>query len=127
MLELFAHIQNAPVHWYLWMNMLGLFNFGAVIFARHDIRARWVVAAMIGNIIFMTLLFKQFGYSRILGLSHIVFWTPLIIYLWRKRESFMSHLWATRWLYAVIIVNTLSLLIDYTDVIRFIAGERAPI
>jgi len=127
MLDLFTHIQNSPTHWYIWMNILGLFNFGAIFFASRDVRARWVVAAMIGNMIFMTLLYKHFGYTRILGLSHIVFWTPLVIYLWRKRESFPERIWATRWLYGVIFVNTLSLLIDYTDVIRFIAGDKAPL
>jgi len=109
------------------MNVLMIFNFGAVIFALKDIRARWVVLVMIGNGLFMSLLYTQFGYTRILGLSHIVFWTPLLVYLWKKRHAYPSHIWATRWIWGVMIVNALSLLIDYIDVIRYILGDKAPL
>jgi len=67
MLELMEHINSAPIHWKIWMNLLGVMNFGAIIFILKDIRARWVVLAMLGNLIFMSLLYKHFGYTRILG------------------------------------------------------------
>ena len=127
MLELMEHINSSPIHWKIWMNVLMIFNFGVIIFALKDIRARWVVLAMIGNGLFMSLLYTQFGYSRILGLSHIVFWTPLLVYLWKKRNAFPDHIWATRWLWGVMIVNSLSLLIDYVDVIRYVLGDKAPL
>ena len=62
MLGLFEHINAFPIHWKLWMNLMGLVNFGAIIFALKDTRARVVVLAMIGNLIFMSLLYTQFGY-----------------------------------------------------------------
>lgn len=127
MQDLIAHINASPMHWVLWMNLMGLVNFGAILFALKDPRARFVVLAMIGNLIFMTLLFKQLGYTRILGLSHIIFWTPLLAYLWKKRGAFPDHIWATRWMWGVMIINGLSLLIDYTDVIRYVLGERVPL
>ena len=102
-------------------------NFGAIIFALKDTRARVVVLAMIANIIFMVLLYNQFGYTRILGLSHIIFWTPLLAYLWKKRGAYPAHLWANRWMWGIMIINGLSLLIDYTDVIRYLLGDRAPL
>ena len=67
MLELMEHINSSPIHWKIWMNVLMIFNFGVIIFALKDIRARWVVLAMIGNGLFMSLLYTQFGYTRILG------------------------------------------------------------
>lgn len=127
MLDLMDHINSSPLHWKLWMNVLMIFNFGAILFALKDVRARWVVMAMIGNGLFMSLLYTQFGYTRILGLSHIVFWTPLLVYLWKKRNAFLDHVWATRWMWGVMIVNGLSLLIDYTDVIRYLLGDKAPV
>lgn len=127
MLGLFEHINASPIHWKLWMNLMGLVNFGAIIFALKDTRARAVVLAMIGNLIFMSLLYTQFGYTRILGLSHIIFWSPLLVYLWKKRDAFPNHIWATRWMWGVMIINGLSLLIDYTDVIRYILGEKSPL
>ena len=127
MLDLMDHINSSPLHWKLWMNVLMIFNFGAIIFVLKDVRARWVVMAMIGNGLFMSLLYSQCGYTRILGLSHIVFWTPLLVYLWKKRNAFLDHVWATRWMWGVMIVNGLSLLIDYTDVIRYLLGDKAPV
>lgn len=109
------------------MNLMGFVNFGAIIFALKDPRARVVVLAMIGNMIFITLLYKHFGYTRILGLSHIIFWSPLLGYLWKRRNAYPGHLWASRWMWGVMIINGLSLLIDYTDVTRYLLGVRAPL
>lgn len=127
MLDLLTHINASPIHWVIWMNLMGLMNFGAIIFVLKDVRARVVVLTMICNLIFMSLLFTQFGYTRILGLSHIVFWTPLLVYLWKKRASFPSHIWATRWMWGVMIVNGVSLIIDYMDVMRYVLGDKAPL
>ena len=127
MQEFFEHINSAPIHWNIWMNLMGFMNFGAIIFALKDTRARVVVLAMIANIIFMVLLYNQFGYTRILGLSHIIFWTPLLAYLWKQRRAYPDHLWANRWMWGIMIINGLSLLVDYTDVIRYLLGDRAPL
>ena len=74
----------------------------------------------------MLLLYHYFGYSRILGLSHIVFWTPAVVYLlkirptWRVRET-----WLGKWIVVTLAVMLISLAFDYVDLVRWLMGERA--
>ena len=121
------HLMASPPWLLAWLAVLSLVNFGAVFFAISDKRARFILLAMILNVFFMSALFEVFGYTRILGLSHVVFWTPLLIYLWKSRSAHPERVWTGRYIRAVLLVNGLSLVIDYIDVIRFIAGDRAPL
>ncbi len=71
-------------------------------------------------------LYDLFGYVRLLGLGHIVFWTPLLIWLLRRTrvgDFPVLPLWITR---VVISVVAISLAFDYVDLLRYLAGNRAP-
>ena len=82
-----------------------------------------VLATMMLSIGLMTLLTARFGFSRILGLGHIL-WIPLSFYL--------ISIWADHpinsplglWLRLLTLINLISLVIDTTDVIGFLKGER---
>ncbi|MEM8649297.1 MAG: hypothetical protein AAGF54_02090 [Pseudomonadota bacterium] len=71
-------------------------------------------------------LFSQMGYVRLLGLGHIIFWTPVSFYLYgqMKREDMPS--WPKRIMAVVLITILISLAFDYVDVARYILGEREP-
>ena len=74
------HMLSQPLWVVIWiMIMIGL-HIAAIPFAIKDWRPRIMVITMILNAIFMSALFQKFGYTRILGLSHVVFWTPLLAY-----------------------------------------------
>lgn len=70
-------------------------------------------------------LFSQMGYVRLLGLPHILIWTPLLVYQWGQvRRPDMPR--APRMiLYAVMAVMLVSLVFDYADTARYILGDRA--
>lgn len=117
-------INSMPLYWKAWVYWMMLLNTASVVFCWKHVEARFVLGAWIPNGIFMTLLAEQVDYTRILGLSHVIFWTPLVIYLLMRRTKFD---WATGyglWLYILILTNSASLAIDYVDVIRYIAGDR---
>lgn len=117
-------INSMPLFWKAWIYWMMLLNSASIVFCWKKVEARFVLGAWIPNGIFMALLAEQVGYTRILGISHAIFWTPLVILLLRRRTKFD---WATGyglWLYTLILTNSLSLIIDYVDVIRFIAGDR---
>lgn len=77
-----------------------------------------------GNFVLMNWLFGEYGYQRILGLAHIVFWTPLLIYLWARRRHWNMASLSGKWLAALFATNLVSLIIDYIDVARYLSGER---
>jgi hypothetical protein len=110
-----------------WVAWLVILNLGAVVFVWNRVEARWVLAAMIVNMPFMNMLFYYFGYTRILGLSHIIFWTPVLVYLWRRRKDIQIKTPFGIYIRVLFISNFISLVIDYSDTIRYLLGDRHPL
>ncbi len=122
--SLSAAIMAQPLWLQAWVGWMVLVNFGgAVVFIKRP-EAKWVLAAIISAALFMEYLFGQFGYQRILGLAHVVFWTPLMIYLWARRSQWALSSLSGKWLAVVFVTDLTSLVIDYIDVVRYLMGER---
>ena len=69
----------------------------------------------------MSWLFAQDGYTRLLGLAHLVFWTPVWIWVLLTRSK--SEGWALRgYLGLYLVIAGLSLVIDLIDLIRYLAS-----
>jgi len=119
------HMLASPTWVVVWMGIMGLLHIIAIPLAFKDWRPRWMLIAMAANLVFMSGLFHKFGYSRILGLSHVIFWTPLLAYLWKNRNKNPEREWIGRFVKVAIAIIFISLLFDYTDVIRYILGDRA--
>ncbi|MEP3345579.1 MAG: hypothetical protein ABJN34_12065 [Litoreibacter sp.] len=71
-------------------------------------------------------LYGALGYVKLLGLPHIVFWTPLIFFLivvWRKPDLPMIPKVILSTVMGVILI---SLVFDYVDLVRYILGDRTP-
>jgi hypothetical protein len=118
------HILDEPLWLKLWILWMVILNSASIFFLRRA-EARWTLAAWLGNLFTMNRLFEVFGYTRILGLSHVLWWTPLVVYLFRRRASFGEGAfggWA-RWLALTLAA---SLVVDYLDVARWALGERGP-
>jgi hypothetical protein len=122
-MTLLEGLLETPIWLQIWVGWLVVVNSSAVFFLRHG-AARWVLAAWIGNAIFMMALAEINGFNRLLGLSHVVFWTPLLVYLYRRRAIIKVDNFVGRWLAALFASNLLSLVIDYVDVFRYLLGDR---
>lgn len=116
-------IMSMPLGWQAWVFWMMIVNSASLFFLKH-MEARFCLAVWIPNGITMMLLAEQMGYVRLLGISHIVWWTPLIIYLFLRRKQFDLKTLAGKWIVVMLITNSLSLVVDYTDVARYIAGDR---
>ena len=119
------HMLSQPLWLVIWIAVLVGIHIAAVPLAFKDMRPRVMVIAMILNGIFMSALFSKFGYTRILGLSHVIFWTPVLAYLWKTRHDHPERIWIGRFIRVSMAVIFISLLVDYVDVIRYILGDRA--
>jgi hypothetical protein len=72
-------------------------------------------------------MFGQMGYVKLLGLPHIIILTPIVIYqiLQFQRLALPP---VPKWILGLVIATILiSLAFDYTDALRFLLGERAPL
>ncbi len=120
--DLIDQIAQGPQWVYWWTRVIDYSNWLLIPFAVFDSRARWALLAWFLNIIMRLGLYNLFGYNRILGLSHILAWTPLLIYLLKQRQSFTTENWPGRYLYWFMGVIAVSLVFDYIDVGRYLLG-----
>ena len=67
----------------------------------------------------MTALTAWGGFTRLLGLGHIL-WFPLLVYLWRSLQGHPFDTGIGLWLRVLMVLNTLSLGIDTVDVVRYL-------
>lgn len=119
------HILREPLWLQAWIFWLILVNSAALFFLRHR-EARWVLIAWALNVVTMETLVRTTGYNRFLGISHVVWWTPLLITLWRQRGWWPGVKTAAgRWVRILVATNLASLVIDYVDVVRYLLGDRS--
>ena len=91
---------------------------------KRESEARWVLAAFVASFTLMNVLYYTGGYNRFLGLAHIIFWTPLLIFLYRRVTKLLGPRRYESWIRILLASNGVSLVIDYVDVLRYLLGDR---
>jgi hypothetical protein len=115
----------------IWVNLMAAILVGSFItllFSRATRRDGLVILLVdIPNVLLLQWMYAQLGYVRLLGLPHIIFWTPLAVYLvLRLRDpAIVAPFRQVIWL--LLAMMLISLTFDYTDVARYLLGERAPL
>ncbi len=117
------HILRYPLWLQAWIAWMGIVNAAAIVFLRH-VQARWALAAFLGAALFMETLYRLNGFNRLLGLAHVVFWTPAVVYLVRQRPRLEPGSALRVWVTILLVTNISSLVVDYTDVVRYLLGDR---
>lgn len=138
------HIALQPALVQNWIQFMGLVNMAALLFfvvglGRGLLGLRgpegafklyyWegmvmLVAAAISSV-FMEYLFAEYGYVRLLGLAHVVFWTPVVVWLALRLKSGAIPIKSVFGGYIALLVatNTGSLILDFMDVGRYLLGD----
>ena len=107
----------------LWLLLLVAANSVTPLFFLQRVEAQAVLAAMLIGATLMSFLTARFGFTRILGLGHVL-WIPLIGWLaFRLGQIPVADAFGM-WVRGVIVVNALSLVMDGADVFRYAAGDR---
>ena len=117
-------MMKMPIHWRLWLALLVIVNFVIPLFFLNRLEAQVVAGTLIASVILMTGLTALSGFTRLLGLGHIL-WIPLLYFLWMRLEQNPVDDLFGLWLRALMILNAASLIIDVIDVGRYIAGDRS--
>jgi len=125
-------IQQQPSWLVGWTGLLGLTNLAAILFVVGRKAGRWVfrvealaiLLAFVAAGQLMEYMYGQLGYVRLLGLPHIIFWTPVYLWIYFKRrhihppgESLFG-----KYLLVYLVIDGISLVIDVIDVIRHYAA-----
>ncbi len=117
-------MMKMPIHWQLWLALLVIVNFVIPLFFLNRLEAQVVAGTLLASVILMTGLTALSGYTRLLGLGHIL-WIPLLYFLWMRLEQNPADDFFGLWLRVLMILNAAALIIDVIDVGRYIAGDRS--
>ena len=117
-------MMKMPIHWQLWLALLVTVNLVIPLFFLNRLEAQVVLGTLIASVILTTGLTALSGFTRLLGLGHIL-WFPLLYFLWMRLEQNPADDFFGLWLRVLMILNAASLIIDVIDVGRYIAGDRS--
>ena len=108
-----------------WIVLLLAANMVGPLLFINTLEGQVVLAAFVAGALSQMVLFAAKGFVRLLGIGH-VFWVPLIPWLWSRLDELPPSGPFGYWVAAVMILNSMSLLVDVADVVRYMRGERAP-
>ncbi|MBO6689637.1 MAG: hypothetical protein JJ919_14280 [Henriciella sp.] len=100
----------------------------AVLFGlvRHEARA--IVFGTMMGLAMTFVVYSQFGFTRIIGVGQILFWTPTLFYMASLQGTVtVSRTWFGRWLWIAIAVMGVTLALSYGDLFRYMMGDRLEI
>ncbi len=112
-----------PLHWQLWLMLMLTANVVTPLFFLHHVEALVVLGTILASVTLMTLLTARFGFTRIVGLGHIL-WIPMLAFLFTRLGDIPASDAFGIWIRALFVLNGISLVIDAVDVIRYTAGDR---
>lgn len=124
-------IQLQPTWLLTYLYILVAANLGAIFFVvqrtPNGYRPRYEAIAIVVAFLlageFMEYLYSQYGYVRLLGLAHLVFWTPVYIWVFKRRKQFASSPIFSKFVLFYLVMAGISLTIDTIDVARYLLGE----
>jgi hypothetical protein len=121
--------QPQWVQYWLYVLLFGILvlPLALLIWKQTRLTAVITIAASVIAGLGVSWIFDRLGYVKLLGLPHIILWTPLVLYLFGqiKREDMPT--WPKRIMMVVLAVFVVSLMFDYVDVVRYVLGDRGAI
>ena len=112
-----------PKLWVGWLGMLMFANFISPLIFITTLEGQVVLGTGIVSAMIQMGIFQAKGFVRLLGIGHSP-WIPMLVWLWTRLDWDFSIF--AYWILALIVLNSLSLIIDAMDVTRYLMGEQDP-
>lgn len=119
-------ILRSPIGVRLWILLLVCPNLILPVIYFQQSEAQIVLFTFFASFLLMVLITGTSGFTRLVGLGHL-FWIPLVLFLVSRLDSIPAADAYGIWIRSVIALNTISLVLDAVDVVRFVRGERSEI
>ena len=111
--------------WFYWLGYVIVATPVILAFSKATRRdALIVLLTNISVIVAMGWLYRQIGYVRLLGVVHVILWTPLFVYLFNRAKNGELTLAFRLVIWIFVATLAVSLAFDYVDVVRYLLGER---
>ena len=124
-------IASEPLWLQSWVGLLILSHLLAIIFVvgreEHGWRVRpvpiLIIFSFFGAAVVMNWLYANFGYVRLLGLAHLLVWTPVYAWVLYQRKQIGAASLYGKYIHVYLLIAGVSLIIDAVDVIRYLIGD----
>ena len=111
--------------WLYWMSFAIIVTPLVLVFSKATRRdAVIVLLTNIAMLVGMGWVYEQMGYVRLLGIVHVILWTPLFVYLFLRAKNGEMPLLCRLAIWMFVATLAVSLVFDYTDAARYLLGER---
>lgn len=127
MKALFDFIKNmyrVPRVWWPWMTGLPLINLASIFFLPRIEASVVLITGLLAATI-MTVLHARLGYVRLVGVGHFV-WIPMLVWLGFRMTEIPTGTLFYGWLLTLMVMDSVSLLLDTVDFFRYLREDRAP-
>lgn len=118
-------LMSLPMPWPVWLGLLVAVNSMGPIYFIEGLEGKVVLAAFLAGAMLMMAIFASKGFVRLLGIGHI-FWIPMVPWLWTRLDQVGLGNPVGYWVVSVMIMNSISLVIDAIDLLRYLKGDRQP-
>lgn len=116
----FAETLKQPAWVALWVFFLIIVNLASAAFWQEPL-GKLIFITFLASAVLMMGLYSRFGYTKILGLGHIL-WVPLLIYLVTQMAT-VSGTFKT-YLVTLSLSISVSLAFDVVDVWKYFSGNK---
>ncbi len=116
-------MATLPKPLWVWIGVLMFVNMVLPFFFFSTLEAKAVLATTFLGALTQMAIFRARGFVRLLGIGHI-YWVPLLPWLFSRLSPESPAGDLRTWIWAVLIVDGISLVIDTADVVRYAAGDR---
>ncbi len=126
-----AAMATEPIWLRTWLMILVSVHAAALFFIPWRDAGSWrvrlepiaILAGFLGAAVLMNALYAQVGYVRLLGLAHLVFWTPVYVWILLRRRAIGTTSLFGKYVHAYLLIAGASLVIDAIDVVRYLVGD----
>ncbi len=114
-----AYVADLPQWVRMWMGWMEFTFLSSLWFLLARVEARWVLATAVATVFGSLLVGYLFGWSDLWGAVHLVLWTPLVAWLWRRRPSLAGRSGFAVWVHLLMATIITSLAFDIVDLTRW--------
>ena len=110
-----------------WLHWMIIIVFLSIVFVWKHKAARWTLLSMVGVFPTAMLIYKLTGNINLVGISHLIFWIPLWLYLWQnevKKAPCPPKSIYGAWIMLLFATISVSLVFDVYDVLMVSMGQK---
>jgi len=122
--EIWNSFRATPGWVQIWVALILMpINMASLFFLNEPMGILIAFLANIGMLMNIPVMFYDRGVSKLMSIPHLIPWTALVVLIVFFRPE-ATGLYSN-FLWALLIINVISLVFDYVDALKWIKGDRA--